>query len=67
MSYECPNKGSNKDQARVFEEIIEDYNLAPIEEAFSDVSSDEDLYYLETSSSESEYDSSTDTDSTDQE
>jgi hypothetical protein len=67
MSYECPNKGSNKDQAKVFEEIIEAYNLAPLEEAFSDVSSDEDLYYLETSSSESEYDSSTDTDSTDQE
>jgi len=66
MSYKCPNTGFNKAQARALEEIIIEYNLAPVEEAFSDISSDEELYYLE-SSSDSEHDSSTDTDSTDQE
>ncbi|KAG6764631.1 hypothetical protein POTOM_032110 [Populus tomentosa] len=72
MSYEWPNTNS-KAQTKAFEEIfleeaLEQYNLAPLE-TFSDVSSDEELFYLESDSElEIEYDNSTtSTDTSDQE
>lgn len=59
MSYECPNTKPSKAHAKVFEEMfleeaLEQYNLAPLE-TLDDVTSDEELYYLE-----SETDSETD-------
>ena len=70
-SYECPNTKNNKAQARVLEEIIETYDLAPLEDTFSDISSDEELYLLESDTEGeielSENDYSTTSDSEDQE
>ena len=70
-SYECPNTKNNKAQARVLEEIIDTYDLAPLEDTFSDLSSDEELYLLEFDTEGeiemSDYDYSTTSDSEDQE
>jgi hypothetical protein len=70
-SYECPNTKNNKTQARVLEEIMSLEYLAPIEDMLSDISSDEELYLLE-SDTEGNYelsdnDCSTTSDSEDQE
>jgi hypothetical protein len=70
-SYECPNTKNNKAQARVLEEIMELEHLAPIEDMLSDISSDEELYLLESDTEGdfelSEDDYSTTSDSEDQE
>ena len=70
-SYECPNTKTNKTQARVLEEIMSLEYLAPIEDMLSDISSDKELYLLE-SDTEGDYelsndDCSTTSDSEDQE
>jgi len=66
-SYECPNTKSNKAQAKAFEEITMVYDLAPLEDAFEYVSSDKELYLIESGSdNRSEDDSSSDSSSEDQ-
>ena len=70
-SYECPNTKTNKAQARALEEIMDLVNLAPIEDMLSDISSDEELYLLESDTDGeielSDDDYSTTSDSEDQE
>jgi len=66
-SYECPNTKSNKAQAKAFKEIAMVYDLTPLEDAFEYISSDEELYLMESSSdNRSEDDSSSDSSSEDQ-
>jgi hypothetical protein len=70
-SYECPNTKNNKAQVRVLEEIMDLEHLAPIEDMLSDISSDEELYLLESDTDGdfelSDDDCSTTSDSEDQE